>query len=232
MSAHSDVLDGPIPDSEDAKLRLVEELKNRGRAAVGAKSWRDASLLYKRAVQVSPNDAVLYANLALTLINMGLYEEARGNAVKSTELDATYVKGFWRLGQALDKLKRTSEALDAMKQALELDPNNKALKKEVERLTQQLKEEEELMKMDIDTEATEGDKMKIDLPPVVKPPKNTTTTPPQRSLFLLLLKRWWRMVVMTRIIYLQSQITSRDTKSSMAKRHLTFIGNCPRRKKT
>jgi hypothetical protein len=175
MSAHSDVLDGPIPDSEDAKLRLVEELKNRGRAAVGAKSWRDASLLYKRAVQVSPNDAVLYANLALTLINMGLYEEARGNAVKSTELDATYVKGFWRLGQALDKLNRTAEALDAMKQALELDPNNKALKKEVERLTQQLKEEEELMKMDIDTEATEGDKMKIDLPPVVKPPKNTTT---------------------------------------------------------
>ena len=150
LSAHSDVLDGPIPDSDDAKLRLVQELKNRGRAAVGAKSWRDASLLYKRACAISPNDAVLHANLALTLINMGLYEEARVNAVKSTELDATYVKGFWRLGQALEKLKRTSEALDAMKHALELDPSNKALQKEVTRLTQQLKEEEELMKMDID----------------------------------------------------------------------------------
>lgn len=178
LSAHRDVLEAPIPDSEDAKARLVEELKSRGRGAVGAKSWRDASLLYKRATEIAPNDAILFSNLALTQINMGLYEEARVNAEKATQLDATYLKGFWRLGQALDKLNRTSEALDAIKSALALEPTNKALQKEVTRLETQLKEEEELMKMDVDTATAkdDDDKMKVDLPPVVKPPKTTTAT--------------------------------------------------------
>jgi len=176
MSAHRDVLGAPIPDSEEAKARLVEELKNRGRAAVGAKSWRDASMLYKKAVEVCPEDAVLYANLSLTQVNMGLYEEARQNAVKSTELDATYLKGWWRLGQSLDKLKRTSEALDAMKQALTLEPDNKALKKEVTRLEEQVKEEEELMKMDVDDIAAETSTTTVDLPPPVKPKGSSGTT--------------------------------------------------------
>lgn len=175
LSAHRDVLEAPIPDSDDAKARLVEELKNRGRAAVGAKSWRDASLLYKKATEISPDDAILYSNLALTQINMGMYEQARVNAERSTELDASYLKGFWRLGQALAKLNRTDEALEAMQKALALEPTNKALAKEVARLQAQVKEEEELMKMDIDTPSNET---KVELPPPVKP--KTTSTPTKK----------------------------------------------------
>lgn len=180
MSAHRDVLEAPIPETPKDKAKLVDELKNRGRAAVGAKSWRDASLLYKKATEVTPDDAILFSNLALTQINMGMYEAARVNAETSTTLDPTYLKGFWRLGQALDKLKRTSEALEAMQTALKLDSTNKALQKEVTRLQQQVQEEEELMKMDVDT-SEQDNKMRVDLPPAVKPPKTTTTTTTKSS---------------------------------------------------
>ena len=41
-SAHRDVLEAAIPETVEGQAKLVEELKNRARAAVGYKSWKDA----------------------------------------------------------------------------------------------------------------------------------------------------------------------------------------------
>lgn len=149
LSAHRDVLEAAIPECADAKIRLVEEIKNRGRGAVLAKAWRDAELLYSRGIEIQPDDAVLYANLSLVQLNMGYYEQARQSALHATIQDPAYLKGFWRLGQALTKLGQLSDALEAMETALQLEPDNKALLKEVTKLKTQVKEEKDLMDVDM-----------------------------------------------------------------------------------
>jgi tetratricopeptide (TPR) repeat protein len=145
-SAHRDVLGAAIPDSDSSRRGLLEELKNRGRSAVGGSAWPDAAMLYEKALEVAdaladsatPNErAILCSNLSLVLAKMGKYVEAKTNALRATELDRTYVKAWWRLGQALSSLKEFEGAVEAMEKALMLDPNNKALTKELQKLREE-----------------------------------------------------------------------------------------------
>jgi len=167
-SAHRDVLSASIPGSDSSKRGLLEELKNRGRAAVGGKVWLDAQMLYEKALQVAhaleTNDAatatadpsssaataaaaegqvtdneiaILHSNLSLAQHKMGKLKEAKSSAEAATVKDPTYVKGWWRLAQALSSLKEYSNALEAMEKAKLLDPNNKALTKECDKLREE-----------------------------------------------------------------------------------------------
>jgi activator of HSP90 ATPase len=147
QSPHRDVLEA-TPDTEESKARLLEELQSRGRAAVGAKSWMDAKMLYEKALTVCVDSnrlAVLNSNLSLVEKNMGMFDLARKAAEDATQNDPTYVKGWWRLGQALISLKRSEDALEALNKAKFLDPTNKALIKEVEKVQKQVEEEKALM---------------------------------------------------------------------------------------
>lgn len=172
QSPHRDVLEA-TPDSDESKARLVEELQSRGRAAVGAKSWMDAKLLYEKALTVAPKErlAILQSNLSLVNKNMGNFEDARKNAQKATEEDPTYVKGWWRLGQALQSLKCSKEALDALEKAKFLDPSNKALIKEFKKVEKKVEEEAKLMAMEPPTEPT----------PTTSTTTTTTTTTTAKS---------------------------------------------------
>lgn len=144
-SAHRDVLQAPIPDSESSQRGFLEELKGRGRSAVGGKAWPDAQMLYEKALTVvdviasaTPNErAILQSNLSLCFAKMGKFDEAKEAGMKATEQDGTYVKGWWRLSQALSGLKDYEAALEAVEKALTLDPENKALKKECNKLREE-----------------------------------------------------------------------------------------------
>lgn len=149
-SAHRDVLETPIPDTEEGKARLLEELKNRGRAAVGYKSWMDAELLYQKALTVQ-DDSALHANVSLCQFQMGMFDASRKEAQAAVDLDPMYVKGYWRLTQALAKLHRTDEAIQSIQDGLNIEPSNKAFLKELASLEKQRLEEATLM----DTEPTE-----------------------------------------------------------------------------
>lgn len=146
QSPHRDVLEA-TPDTDDSKARLVEELQSRGRAAVGAKSWMDAKLLYEKALTIAAAEkvALLESNLSLVNKSMGDFEAARKNAEKATKADPKYVKGWWRLGQALQSLHRHEDALDALKKAKVLDPTNKALVKECQKVAKKVEENRKLM---------------------------------------------------------------------------------------
>jgi len=186
MSPHRNVLEA-TPDTDMAKTRLVEELQSRGRAAVGAKSWMDAKLLYEKCLTVddcsavdNKKRAIFHSNLSLVENNMGEFEKARVAAEAATKEDAKYVKAWWRLGQALIALYQPNEALDAFTKARVLDPTNKALKKLVEKTKQQVEEEKALM-MEVDNDDDGTDKKtkkdSISTPALsLKPVKTTTTT--------------------------------------------------------
>jgi len=123
MSPHRSVLEA-TPDTDDGKTRLVEELQSRGRAAVGAKSWMDAKLLYEKCLTIedcsavdNKKKAIFHSNLSLVENNMGEFEKARVAAEAGTQEDPKYVKAWWRLGQALIALHRPDDALDAFSKA-------------------------------------------------------------------------------------------------------------------
>lgn len=148
QSAHQDILEATA-DTAESKAKLVEELQSRGRGAVGAKAWMDAKLLYEKALTLAEDSskvAVLNSNLSLVLKNMGSFEEARKAAAAATEADPKYVKGWWRLGQALQQLHQPEDALAAMTKAKVLEPTNKALIKEHQKLKQKVQEEAKLKK--------------------------------------------------------------------------------------
>ena len=182
MSPHRQVLEA-TPDTDESKVRLLEELQSRGRAAVGSKSWMDAKLLYEKCLTIedcsmvdNKKKAIFHSNLSLVENNMGEFEKARVAAEAATKEDAKYVKAWWRLGQALIALHRHDEALEALTKAKVLDPTNKALKKLVEKTKKQIEEDKALM-MDVDNDDNGRANKKKSIPaPPPKPVKSTTTT--------------------------------------------------------
>jgi tetratricopeptide (TPR) repeat protein len=150
FSPHNDVLNA-TPETSAAKSSLVEELKRRGRVSVTTHRYPDAKDLYGKAIEVlsstetdgaaaskNTDMAILHSNRALCFLQMNRPNDSYEDATSATCFDSTYVKGFWRLGQASMALKQTQEAIDAYKTALMLDPSSKALKKEFTNAEKQL----------------------------------------------------------------------------------------------
>ena len=137
LSAHSDVLDAPSPSDPAQRVTLLEELKRRGKASVIAQRWPDAVALYQKALDVADTEeekAILNSNIALAQGKMGKWQESFDAATAAVGFDSTYVKGWWRLGQAHTILGRHSDAIDSFEKALKVDPGNKALQKEIEKV--------------------------------------------------------------------------------------------------
>lgn len=129
FSAHSDVLDAPIPSDVEGKQRLFEECKRR--ATLSLPNYPVAQKLYGKALECDPSSAICRANMSLVHGKMNEWELALENAVKATELDDSYVKGWWRLGQAQGALGKHTEAVQSLERAQSIDPANKALPKEI-----------------------------------------------------------------------------------------------------
>ena len=161
-SPHADVLGVVINETTSSHQRetLYLELQRRSKAAVAAKQWPDAVTLYTKAIECCTNSSddksyqhqmpstlsTLHANISLCLGKMNRWTEAVSHAQQSVEIDPSYVKGWYRLGQARNSVKEFKEAIDAFEKALLIEPQNSALMKELEKaktsLELQPKEEE------------------------------------------------------------------------------------------
>jgi len=153
FSPHNDVLNAS-PTTDPEKLSLIEELKRRGRACVTTGQYPHGRDLYGKAIEVltdlssESNSAkrdlsILHSNRALCHLQMNKPSDCYDDATSATCFDPTYLKGFWRLGQACMALKKTQEAVDAYTAALELEEGNKALKKELIKAKKQLVKDQE-----------------------------------------------------------------------------------------
>lgn len=180
-SAHSDVLSAS-PDEVSSKLKLVEEIKNRGRACVVAKNYPDAASLYTKGIEVlssmilsdeedsaKKEIAILYSNRSLVLLQMGKVSEALESADAACENDPSYVKAHWRRGQACNACGNTADALTSFERALGLEPANKALKREVEAAREKKEQEEKLL-----LAARGADESNVDAGKVKEPLKTVT----------------------------------------------------------
>jgi tetratricopeptide (TPR) repeat protein len=146
-SAHQDILDAK-PHNEAAKARLLEECKDRAKRAIQSQVWPDAIALYQKALECTSDEnqqSILHSNLSLAQGKMNRWEDALHSAQSAVDLDATYVKGWWRLGQAQVSMGKARDAVTALQKALSLDPTNKALIKELEKVQKQASDAPQLV---------------------------------------------------------------------------------------
>lgn len=83
--------------------------------------------------------AILYSNRSLCNLKLNKIDKSYDDAKEATEYDPTYLKGYWRLGQACGAKNKYGSAVEAYIKACELDPHNKILRKECDKAKEKAK---------------------------------------------------------------------------------------------
>jgi len=154
---HADVLNEE-PTDEAAKMRLLEEVKNRAKGAFVQKDMPSAELLYGKAIKIldtvpGKQEATLYSNRSMVRLNLNKVEEALQDANMCIKLDATFVKAYHRKAQALVRLNEWVNAIAAAEEGAKLDPSNKAFAEILEKAkAEQEKDAEEKSKLRADAQ--------------------------------------------------------------------------------
>lgn len=120
---------------------LAESLKSLGNRAMQSKLYSDAIELYSCAIALCENNAIYYCNRAAAYTQIQKYSEATRDCLKSIEIDPNYSKAYSRLGLALYDQGNYRDAIDkGFMRALQLDPNNEAVRENIRVAEQKLKE--------------------------------------------------------------------------------------------
>ncbi|OAF66595.1 Hsp70-Hsp90 organizing protein 1 [Intoshia linei] len=102
---------------------LAIEAKNKGNEYFRKGQFADSIEHYTEAIKRNPNDCRLYSNRSAAYSKLMEFKLSLEDAQKCVQLDDTFVKGYLRVAKAQSILKNETEATEAYKKALELDPN-------------------------------------------------------------------------------------------------------------
>jgi len=105
------------PDSKEAHINL---------ASIEARRWRmeEAEHHFRRAFELDPTDATIFAGLGGTLLHLGRYEEAEKHLRSALERRPSDSVTVVNLGILMDARGRFDEAMKYYDLALELRPDN------------------------------------------------------------------------------------------------------------
>jgi len=119
-----------------------EQLKGLGNTALQAGQYQEAIQYYTEAIEIAQKrdlpTHVYYSNRAAAQTQRRNYVDALADAEKCIAAKPDWPKGYGRKGTALSFLSRFAEAEAAIKQGLEVDPNNAALKESLAEVQKQL----------------------------------------------------------------------------------------------
>jgi tetratricopeptide (TPR) repeat protein len=101
-----------------APSESVEDLFEEALAKEDQGRRREASELYRRALEQEPDDPVLHFNLGNVLFALDRHAEAAECYCAAVRLDPTYAEAWNNLGNALAELDRWPQAIDAFETAL------------------------------------------------------------------------------------------------------------------
>ena len=118
----------PAVEHLEAALRSspesVEILSALGAAFTGLGRFDEAERELRRAQRIAPEDLVVRTNLAIVSFRRGLYGHAEAELRWVCDRDEGNSTAHFYRGEALNRLGRVDEALDAMKTVTRLDPGN------------------------------------------------------------------------------------------------------------
>jgi hypothetical protein len=143
-SPHADVLTASIPEDSNARHTFLQELLRRAKGAVQSNNYYpDAIALYEKSLEIedTTDSAIVHANLSLCYGKIHNWDRALQHAQTATEIDPAYTKAWYRLAQAYAAQSGSNDslakAIDAIQTALQLEPQNKTLQQELQKLLQQ-----------------------------------------------------------------------------------------------
>lgn len=86
--------------------------------------WRDSETLYRAALAVTRDNAIIAYNLANLLADRGALDEAVTYYMDAIRIDPDFAEPYVNLGNALRKLGRPAEALAHYRNALRIEPGS------------------------------------------------------------------------------------------------------------
>mmetsp|Transcript_35516 Transcript_35516/g.115652 ORF Transcript_35516/g.115652 Transcript_35516/m.115652 type:complete len:154 (-) Transcript_35516:138-599(-) len=111
-------------EEAEERGRRAEQLKTDGNAAFREARYAEAVRLYSAAVELEPENGVLFSNRSGALTALASYDLALADADRCTALRPDWPKGFARRAAALHGLRRFALAVNAYDAALALDPSD------------------------------------------------------------------------------------------------------------
>jgi Tfp pilus assembly protein PilF len=102
----------------------AESLRWQGNIYVFKNSWEEAEALFQEAVELDPEDAVLYVDVGWAHTYQEEYEEAISSFQKAMELDPEDAEAHAGLGWVYSDLGRYDESVQEFLKAVALDPHS------------------------------------------------------------------------------------------------------------
>jgi len=107
----------------------VEEKRVAGNEAFKENRFEDAIKFYSEGIELDPSNHVLYSNRSACYSNLKNWDLCIEDAKKCISLNASFVKGYFRLATAQIELGQLDEANETVTKGLEVQPSNEELKK-------------------------------------------------------------------------------------------------------
>eukprot|EP00095_Tigriopus_kingsejongensis_P002211 maker-scaffold351_size199180-snap-gene-0.27 protein:Tk02211 transcript:maker-scaffold351_size199180-snap-gene-0.27-mRNA-1 annotation:"small glutamine-rich tetratricopeptide repeat-containing protein a" len=126
--------DSPPPEDK-AK---AERIKLEGNELMKKEDFEKAIELYTQAIELDPNNQVLYCNRAAAHSKMNNHYAAVEDCKRAIDMDPTYGKAYGRMGLAYSSVEKHKEAVECFTQAVNLEPDNESYKSNLQLATEKL----------------------------------------------------------------------------------------------
>ncbi|KAA8645600.1 hypothetical protein EYZ11_001812 [Aspergillus tanneri] len=107
---------------------MADALKAEGNKAFSAKDYSTAIEKFTQAIEIEPQNHILYSNRSAVYSAQAEYQKALDDANKATEIKPDWSKGWSRKGAACRGLGDLLAAHDAYEEALKIEPGNEQAK--------------------------------------------------------------------------------------------------------
>lgn len=97
---------------------IANDLKEQGNAAFQANKYDEAINFYSQAINIDPDNHVLYSNRSASYLKADQKSKALYDAEKCVALAPVWSKGYSRLGAAQQALRRFDKAIDSFKKGI------------------------------------------------------------------------------------------------------------------
>ena len=102
------------------------------------KKYSNAEILYRKSLEMEPENHRAMLRLSTLLIKTGKYEEAQSFLESLTRKYPDYTVGWWNLGLLYQKLDELESAEQALEEVVRLDPANTRVQAQLERIREEL----------------------------------------------------------------------------------------------
>ena len=126
--------DALLYNAKMSAAEIAEAAKAAGNAAFKAANFDEAIAEFTKAVEADPTNHVLYSNRSGAHAAKADFKAALLDANKCIDLKADWAKGHSRRGAAYFGLKNWIQSQAAYEKGLELDPESKVMKEELEKV--------------------------------------------------------------------------------------------------